>query len=364
MPSFLGEPFEHDIFISYAHGRTGRYKTWTNRLIDELRHDIFDCDPDFDDLSIFIDTELDPAQPLTEQLRNTVKASGLLVIIMTRRYLRSSWCTDELTWFEREIRESSRQGGLILIVRAQPTDHEEWPAILKDERGETHLGFRFHAKPSHEDEHVHPYGYPEPQPEDKEFFRQLARLTTDITTRLRDIRQNSRLVHAGQPRLARPADDGVFRVLLHPPKFALSRIPEMKSRFEAAMEAWNEAKRALENVACDVWPKEVVPEGVRLSDLNRLRAERLDFLRERGHAACMLRLEEDPLVEKVEALASDRSTLLDDGLDIPLAMIDRNDAATVADDIDEVEFFHASQPGWALKFRQWLEAIHAGAAPA
>ena len=65
---YLGEPFENDVFISYAHGRSRRYKAWTTRLVEELKHDIYDCDPDFDDLQIFMDTGLDPALPLTQQL--------------------------------------------------------------------------------------------------------------------------------------------------------------------------------------------------------------------------------------------------------------------------------------------------------
>ena len=365
MSSFLGDPFEHDVFVSYAHGETGHYGHWSQRLVEELVKDIRGSDPDkFGNVDVFIDTQLDPMKGLTEQLRNKVTSSGLLVIIMTRHYLRSSWCKDELTWFESQIKENARQGGLILVVHAQPTSHDRWPQILKDERGIGHLGVPFHPKPESQDDLVHPFGYPDPQLSDSVFFTNLLRLTTIITARLKDVRKNRALMTATQPKLIKPSDDGVFRVLLHPPRFAKARAAQMRDKFDAAVAAWEEAKAALETVACDVWPKEVNSEGVAVSDINRLRNERIDFLRTQGHAACMLRLEEDPLVDKVEALASDRSALLDEGLDIPLAVIDRAAATDVEDDLDEVEFFRTAQPGWALRFRQWLDGIHTQANPA
>ena len=232
---------------------------------------------------------------------------------MTRRYLLSSWCKEELQWFEAQVKESSRIGGLVLVVRAQPTEHDDWPTLLKDERGETLLGFQFHGRANSADDHIHPFGFPEPQPSDKEFFNQLAKLTSVITTRLRDIKKNRLLVNASQPRKIRPAQDGVFSVLLHPPKFAMSRLPGMKERFDAAVAAWEEARRALEYVDCNVWPKEVTEEGVKLSDINRMRSERLDFPARSRPCGLHAAPRGGPPGRKVEALASDRSALLDDG---------------------------------------------------
>ena len=63
-------PFEHDVFVSYAHGRRAagvkRLKHWSERLKDELDGEIVDLLPEFEPLDIFIDEQLDPTQPLTD----------------------------------------------------------------------------------------------------------------------------------------------------------------------------------------------------------------------------------------------------------------------------------------------------------
>ena len=150
--AYLSTPFEHDIFVSYAHGvadRRGvkRLKDWSERLNDELESEIKNWQLEFDDLNIFIDRDLDPTRPLTDLLRGHVASSGLLLVIMSERYLSSAWCTDEREWFEAEVKRRGVSGGVVLVVRAQPTNHELWPACLKDERGHVVLGFQFHPNP-------------------------------------------------------------------------------------------------------------------------------------------------------------------------------------------------------------------------
>ena len=64
--SYLGPPFKHDVFVSYAHGRGGNLLRWSHRLIEEIENDILDLATAFDDIDVFIDLELDPTKPLTE----------------------------------------------------------------------------------------------------------------------------------------------------------------------------------------------------------------------------------------------------------------------------------------------------------
>ena len=101
---YLNPPLIHDVFVSYAHG-TKHLKKWSQQLADELKEDILGFHGEFDDLEIFIDTNLDPAMPLTDQLEDSVRASGLLLVVMSARYLESSWVKDELQWFEDEIKQ-------------------------------------------------------------------------------------------------------------------------------------------------------------------------------------------------------------------------------------------------------------------
>ena len=41
---------------------------------------------------------------------------------MSKRYLASSWCRDELEWFRKQIQDRAGEPGRVFVIRAQPTD--------------------------------------------------------------------------------------------------------------------------------------------------------------------------------------------------------------------------------------------------
>ena len=184
--AYLSTPFEHDIFVSYAHGRADRQsgvkrlKHWSERLKDELEGEIVDLLPEFEPLDIFIDRQLDPTERLTPLVHREVSGSGLLLIIMSEHYLKSTWCQDERDWFAAEVARRRTSGGVVLVVRVQPTKHVAWPTCLKDERGHVVLGFQFHPNPKR-DELVQPYGWPEPLPQDRAYYEELGKLASIVT---------------------------------------------------------------------------------------------------------------------------------------------------------------------------------------
>jgi hypothetical protein len=146
--SFLEPHFEYDAFVSYSHGaRPGRDKAplrdWTRNLIDDLEADMY-LDPEFTNLHVWCDREVDPTEHLTDGLRQTVKSSGILIIVMSRRYLTSSWCKDELEWFKEQVQDRSRDLGRVFVIRAENTDEKEWPEFLRDPRGHGLPGFWFY----------------------------------------------------------------------------------------------------------------------------------------------------------------------------------------------------------------------------
>jgi hypothetical protein len=99
--AFLRPHFEYDVFVSYSHGVRGvgadaPLREWTLELIRRLEVDIQQVDLEFDDLHIWRDEQIDPTIHLTDELRSKVKQSGILMIVMSPRYLASSWCKDEL----------------------------------------------------------------------------------------------------------------------------------------------------------------------------------------------------------------------------------------------------------------------------
>lgn len=189
--SYLAPNFEFDVFLSYSHGDPrgagdSPLKRWSHRLIQNLETDIIAVDPEFRDLQIWHDKQIDPTAHLTDELRKKVRSAGILLIIMSRHYLLSSWCQDERDWFLEQVRDRSRDPGRIFIVRSQPTNESAWPDFLRDERGHALVGFRFHD-PNEET----PYGWRGAQEESEEYGNRLNTLRTVLTKRLRELRQRA-----------------------------------------------------------------------------------------------------------------------------------------------------------------------------
>ena len=91
-----------------------------------------------------MDPEIDPTAYLTDDLREKASACGVLMIVMSKRYLKSSWCDDELEWFKEQVEGRAGRGGRVFVIHAQKTDESLWPDFLRDERGHAMMGFSFY----------------------------------------------------------------------------------------------------------------------------------------------------------------------------------------------------------------------------
>jgi hypothetical protein len=191
--AYLSPAYEHDVFVSYSHGDPeGRgnspLKAWSNALVDTLAADIKALSGDFRDLAVWYDRDLDPTLNLTAELRRQVEASAILMILMSPYYLKSAWCGDERAWFEAQVAARAGETGRVFVVRAVPTDTADWPDFLRDERGYTVLGFRFHPPPQRPGDMVEPYGWRGRIEGNEPFLRELATLRTALTRRLSELK--------------------------------------------------------------------------------------------------------------------------------------------------------------------------------
>jgi hypothetical protein len=307
-----------------------------------VKSDIVQWAGGFDDLEIFIDEQLDPTRPPTAQLRETVRACGLLLIIMSKRYLQSTWCKDEIEWFEDEVRQRQADSGLVLVVRAQPTEQRDWPDCLKDERGHVVLGFQFHPDSKAGDEVVHPYGWPEPQPSDRPYFEALAKLSNTVTRRLREIRaRNEEKARASQPRI-QITIEGKPQIYLQSPV--------------AELEVWQTTKRELEGAGCKVLPRRLPQAGEGLKAVEEARRQRLQILLGHAHGLCFLRIHGGNGVDReIETIVTDRSALQLAGKDLPCAVLNR-----AGDDLPQakelgIDIIDATGDEWLLNFQGWLQ---------
>jgi TIR domain len=138
---FLGEPFKHDVFVSYSHGAfKGQHdpdlKRWSQKFANDLRGELAGT-AEFEEISVFLDDSersdesVDRTADLSDDLEKHVQDSALLAILMTPHYLRSEWCRREREWWDAKGRlETLGSGNRIFVCRVRPMGETAWPAEL------------------------------------------------------------------------------------------------------------------------------------------------------------------------------------------------------------------------------------------
>jgi hypothetical protein len=212
--SYLAPHFDPDIFVSYSHGDPigghAPLRDWTQALIGRLEQGLHALETEFDDLHLFIDPKIDPTAQLSDDLKGKARACGVLMIVMSKRYLESRWCKDELAWFGEQIQDRTGSSGRVFVIRAQETDTSQWPEFLRDSRGYAMTGFSFY-----DPENGEPWGFQLREPGD-DYFKELTRLRIWLVKRLRELRERA-ADGARSKATARSKPTGPRLIYLHAP---------------------------------------------------------------------------------------------------------------------------------------------------
>ena len=350
--SYLAPHFDPDVFVSYSHGAPidglAPLRDWSRDLVGRLKAGIRALKTEFDGLDVWMDPDIDPTAMLTDDLRAKAGRCGVLMIVMSERYLELSWCKDELEWFRAQIHDRAGPDGRVFVIRAQDTDTSQWPEFLRDDRGHAMTGFSFYDPATGE-----PRGFQLRDLNDEEYFRELGRLRLWLTKRLRELRV--RIAMEAQARaaaVAQPASQAVHRrVYVHAPP----DTEAVRAEIDTALTG--------EGII-PVAP--VVGVGQNVADWQReakaLRAEAA----KRCDALTLLRAPDgarfigdllDIGVDERERIAAAR------GAPMPCAVFDHTgQALPFAVEDFAIKHFDLRLNDWGKRFRAWLDA--AGAAPA
>lgn len=146
----IASGYEHDIFISYAHddnhspgdlrGWVDQFHEWLDSWLSKRRG--------LPELSIWLDSRRMTGNTLFDgAIRNAVNRSALFFALVSRNYLNSDYCRDELNWFHRQ--NSRLPSGLkvgdqyriftILLNNIPHCEYQQWSPALKGT-----IGFAFH----------------------------------------------------------------------------------------------------------------------------------------------------------------------------------------------------------------------------
>jgi hypothetical protein len=164
--SFVGPPFEHDVFFSYAHADVDRVgdaeiKAWSQKFASDLRQALRRF-PEFAPISLYLDESprtaerLDEPAELTPSLKKAAGASALLCAMVSPWYLKSEWCAKERQWWHegtQALAPTIASGfDRAFICRLMDTIEDEWPEIFKDLEDVAKKGFWLYdrGKPRHE----------------------------------------------------------------------------------------------------------------------------------------------------------------------------------------------------------------------
>jgi len=151
--SYVGEPFDYDVFVSYAHAevetKAPLVRKWSRHVAESLRDllasalNVEEGPPGTEVQVFFDDRALISGQPLTQTLREKVQRSALLLVLMSPLYPKKSWCLDELEWFFRQADQDGRRQEHCTVLRIQPLGEDAWPKRLQDERSRAVLFLDF-----------------------------------------------------------------------------------------------------------------------------------------------------------------------------------------------------------------------------
>ena len=151
--SFVGEPFQHDVFVSYAHAERETDETlirdWSQKLADRLRTLLASAlNPTLSDGSsfdLFLDDRSSPRRRPDRDLRDRAERSAILLVLMSPLYPRKTGASTSCTGSLRAAQDG-RGREHCLPVRIQPLPDAAWPQRLKDERGRAPRLYRFRRR--------------------------------------------------------------------------------------------------------------------------------------------------------------------------------------------------------------------------
>jgi hypothetical protein len=349
--SFLFPHFEYDVFVSYSHGvranqRDAPLRDWTHELIERLEADVRAVDIEFDELLVWLDAKIDPTIHITDEIREKVKNSGILMIVMSPRYLASAWCHDELEWFRQQVQDRSRDQGRVFVVRAVSTDEKAWPDFLRDNRGYALPGFQFHDKLD-----SMPYGWRGSDTNHEAYVQELWRLRTALTRRLRELRESAarRAKHSEQI-VRRDRAHDARRIYLH-------ARPEYSSAFDEIKRMLSQDGLAPLTIAAGM--------GQDMMDWARESRARIEAVK-RCHALALVREDDDDrfIGDLLDIAVDERERIqAARGVPLPCAVLDRSGQSLPIDVSSRgIERFDLTNQNWRGNFVSWFDRSNSSTA--
>ena len=172
-------PAKHDIFVSYAHVDNdpfpGAEKGWVTNFVNGLKIHLNKKLGRRENYSLWMDYELRGNQAVTPAINAELDGSATLLVFLSRGYLASRWCQQELAAF---VELAGSEAGRIFVVEL---DSVQRPAALADL-----MGYRFWFRD--DAGNIRMLGEPQTKPDQPKYYARLEDVGRDLAEKIRAVR--------------------------------------------------------------------------------------------------------------------------------------------------------------------------------
>jgi len=189
--------FDHDVFISYAHvddkPLPGAAKGWVSTFVVGLKNMLAQEMGRSDAYRLWMDYELRGNDAITPKIHEILDGSGPLVLFLSKGYLASAWCRDELESFSRRVGPNSRQ---VFVVALSPVD--ETPDSISDLKKYEFWGRDDAGQPR-------TLAVPNPDPTERLYYHRQEDLARDVAREILELRPARQRLPEKPPLSQQPA---------------------------------------------------------------------------------------------------------------------------------------------------------------
>jgi len=366
--SYVKDPFNHDIFVSYSHGdvdgtNASPLKAWSQGFVKVLEEELKTAsDEEFThelarNVSIFLDQDhrpsqgIDPMEPLGDQLKSEVGQSAILLVLSCRQYLESAWCTKEREWWV----ERQKALGLPFLDRIAAASvfrtELRWPPPVGDADGKLPFtGFTFI-----DPQDARPYEWPVPLSTSRGPFRaELVKMVGVIGQKLFALRKHLDERRAAAADAAKLQSDDQKVLYLH--------------GSASQVQTWDRAFERLTSSGYSVFPVEPDATSNDPAGLETVRQQRVETM-SRCDALLLLATDDGRAADAdlVVVGRQDRNSAKARSKKLmPCALLDTAGLATstpkrpiTAKNLN-VQWIDATNDPWTPRVKQWLTDAGAG----
>ena len=206
--------YEYDIFISYANVDNepdpGVERGWISTLLEGLENRLKQQTECREKCEVWFDKRLGGNEPLTDSIFGSLEKTAVLVVVLSRAYLKSDWCKRERAKFLDMIKSRTGKGRRVFLVELDKVEIRDRPDGFRDCKG-----YQFWTL-DRERNRPRRLGVPQPSLEDRDYWSRVDDLGYELAAELDRVRRESDL--AGQQQAAATVRDTRTSVFLAEPE--------------------------------------------------------------------------------------------------------------------------------------------------